>query len=213
MSLMPLHAAGRHYHGSRETVLDRTLSSYSTSIRAIIRGRQHHPGPRTAPVSGGKAVLIAMEHTPGNSRLLNAPKEISVLHGLCKCMGYDPIEHRRRKEDILLHLSQCRIFHFTGHGSTDEHDPSKGSLLLEDWQSDPLTLANLQDINLREQRPPLAYLSACGTGQVRHERFIDENLHLISGFQMAGFRHVIGTLWEVDDEHSVDMARITCEGL
>ena len=213
MSIMPLHAAGRHHHGSTETVLDRTMSSYSTSIRAMIRGRQRRSGPKTAPFLGEKAVLVAMEHTPERSRLFNAPKEISMLHGLCKSMGFDPVEPQRRKKNVLLHLSQCKIFHFAGHGSTDEHDPSKGSLLLEDWQTDPLTLANVQGINLWEQRPFLAYLSACGTGQVRHERFIDENIHLISGYQMAGFRHVIGTLWEVNDKTCVDMARITYDAI
>lgn len=179
----------------------------------MIRGRQQCSAPKIAPILSEKAVLVAMEHTPGSSRLLNAPKEISMLHGLCKSMGFNPIEPKRRKQDVLLHLSQCKVFHFAGHGSTDEHDPSKGSLLLDDWQTDPLTLANVQDINLWERRPFLAYLSACGTGQVRHERFIDENIHLISGYQMAGFRHVIGTLWEVSDEHSVDMARMTYEGI
>ncbi|KAI1749279.1 hypothetical protein F4782DRAFT_310489 [Xylaria castorea] len=39
---VPLHAAG--YHGrSSDTVLDRAISSYSSSIRAILRGRQRHP--------------------------------------------------------------------------------------------------------------------------------------------------------------------------
>ena len=213
ISIMPLHAAGRHHHGSTETVVDRAISSYSTSIRAMIRGRQQRSGGKIVPFHSKKAVLVGMEHTPEYSRLFNAPREISMLHGLCKSMGLDPTEPRRRKQDVLLHLSQCKIFHFAGHGSTDEHDPSKSSLLLEDWQTDPLTLASVQDINLWEQRPFLAYLSACGTGQVRHERFIDENLHLISGYQMAGFCHVIGTLWEVSDEHSVDMARMTYEGI
>ena len=30
---------------------------------------------------------------------------------------------------------------------------------------------------------------------------------------MAGLRHVVGTLWEVNDELCVDMARITYEGI
>ena len=136
-----------------------------------------------------------------------------MLRDLCKTMGFDPIEPGRRKQDVISHLSQCRIFHFAGHGYTDENNPSKGCLLLEDWQADPLTLATLQATNMRERAPFLAYLSACGTGQIRHERFLDENLHLISGFQVAGFRHVVGTLWEVNDELCVDMARITYEGI
>ena len=53
----------------------------------------------------------------------------------------------------------------------------------------------------------LLVLSACETGQVSDEKFRDESIHLISAYQLAGFRHVIGTLWSVDDLACVDMAR------
>jgi CHAT domain-containing protein len=66
-------------------------------------------------------------------------------------------------------------------------------------------------MNLREHSPFLAYLAACGTGEIMDERFYDESLHLISACQLAGFRHVIGTLWEVNDESCADMARFTYE--
>jgi len=39
----------------------------------------------------------------------------------------------------------------------------------------------------------------CGTGEVKNDSLIDEGLHLISACQLAGFRHVIGTLWVVRD--------------
>lgn len=35
-----------------------------------------------------------------------------------------------------------------------------------------------------------------------------KGIHLISAFQLAGFQHVVGTLWEVSDKHCVDVARI-----
>jgi CHAT domain-containing protein len=64
-------------------------------------------------------------------------------------------------------------------------------------------------MNLREHAPFLAYLSACGTGEIRDERFFDESIHLISACQIAGFRHVIGTLWAVNDRICEDIAEIT----
>lgn len=42
---------------------------------------------------------------------------------------------------------------------------------------------------------------------------VDENTHLISACQLAGFRHVIGTLWKVDDGLCVDMTRTKCEAI
>ena len=35
----------------------------------------------------------------------------------------------------------------------------------------------------------------------------DEGIHLISACQVAGFRHVIGTFWEVQDEYCSAMAK------
>ena len=39
------------------------------------------------------------------------------------------------------------------------------------------------------------------------KRLIDEGIHLASGFQLAGFPHIIASLWEADDDLSVQVAR------
>ncbi|KAH7150158.1 CHAT domain-containing protein [Dactylonectria estremocensis] len=200
LSKFPIHAAG--YHMKHETVLERVMSSYSSSVKAIIHTRRHS----AAPCVYNQVLLVGMEYTPGSAvRLPFAPKEIAALHGLCKSMELQPIEPGRRKQNITAYLTQCKIFHFAGHGYTDIIDPSKSHLRLED---EPLTVSDLMDLNLRKHSPFLAYLSACGTGGIKDERFIDESVHLISGCQLAGFRHVIGTLWEVNDELCVEMSQI-----
>jgi tetratricopeptide (TPR) repeat protein len=209
---LPLHTAGRHGNGSAETVLDRVMSSYSSSIKAIIHGRR-----RAAPVATSsvpeQALLVDMQDTPGQSSLRFATKEVAVIYDICKLMALDPVKPGLRKRDIVPHLPKSKIFHFAGHGRTDNIDPSQSQLLLEDWMTDPFTVATLLGMNLRERAPFMAYLSACGTGQIKNERFLDESIHLISACQLAGFRHVIGTLWEVNDESCVDMARITYEAM
>lgn len=68
-------------------------------------------------------------------------------------------------------------------------------------------------MNLREHAPFLAYLSACGTGQMKRYNLVDESIYLISAYQLAGFRHVIGTLWKVSDQCCVDIARATYESM
>jgi CHAT domain-containing protein len=103
-------------------------------------------------------------------------------------------------------LPQCKIFYFDGHGSTNGHDASQSSILLEDWQKDPLTVSTLFAIDIQQYSPFLAYLSTRGSGQIAHEKYLDESIHLISDFQLAGFRQVIGTLWEVGDEIGIDIA-------
>ncbi|KAL8646924.1 MAG: hypothetical protein Q9210_005856 [Variospora velana] len=45
--------------------------------------------------------------------------------------------------------------------------------------------------------------------QVEHDELIDESLHLMGACQLAGFQHIVGTLWEVNDRFCVDIATIT----
>ncbi|CAG9990918.1 unnamed protein product [Clonostachys byssicola] len=209
LSRFPLHAAGYHTDFSGRTVLDRVVSSYASSIKSILH---HKQGPGPLPASP-RALLVAMENTPEHGNLRFTTQEIEAVNQVCQSMNIDIIESGRQKQDLVQHLPKCSIFHFAGHGSTDGNDPSNSRLLLDDWRKDPLKVADLLDMKLHELSPFLAYLSACGTGRVKHEGFVDEGVHLMSAFQLAGFRHVIGTLWEVNDEDCVHMARITYEGI
>ncbi|QKD60526.2 CHAT domain-containing protein [Fusarium oxysporum Fo47] len=209
LSIYPLHAAGRHYKGSRDTVIDRAMSSYSSSVRAIIRTRSR-AGLKPFPLGNERAVLTSMERTPGYNALPSAGREISQLRPICESKGFEVVEPKGIKEDIVSQFPECKVFHFAGHGATNLRDPSQSSLLLQD---EPLTVSTLLETNIQQYSPFLAYLSACGTGQIAHEKFLDESIHLISAFQLAGFRHVIGTLWEVGDDISVHMARITYEAI
>ncbi|KAG7293574.1 hypothetical protein NEMBOFW57_003627 [Staphylotrichum longicolle] len=52
----------------------------------------------------------------------------------------------------------------------------------------------------------IAYLSACSTAESRAARLVDEVLHLASGFQAAGFPHVVATMWPAEEEASVAVA-------
>jgi CHAT domain-containing protein len=54
------------------------------------------------------------------------------------------------------------------------------------------------------QRAELAFLSACQTA-LGGVRLLDESVHLSAAFQLAGYRHVIGTLWTVGDRSSAEI--------
>lgn len=116
-------------------------------------------------------------------------------------------------EDVLHHLNKCHIFHFAGHGSSHPSDPSKSLLLLRDWQTNPLTVGDLRETKLQKHRPFLGYLSACSTGSNKRTQLLDEGVHLVGAFQLAGFQHVVGTLWAVSDKSSADVARAFYEVL
>lgn len=211
MSKFPLHAAGYHTRGTSETVMDRAMSSYGSSIKTIINSRKYTtPHPFS---SDARALLVPMEHTPGYPSLPHASKEVEMLQHYFKSINVDSVEPGRQVENIKTHLPSYSIFHFAGHGHTDPDDPLQSCLVLGDQKSEPLTVGSLFDIDLRRKPPFLAYLSACGTSQVNDQTLVDESIHLISAYQLAGFRHVIGTLWAVHDEMCVDMARLVYEGM
>ncbi|KAF8250274.1 hypothetical protein K440DRAFT_659708 [Wilcoxina mikolae CBS 423.85] len=52
----------------------------------------------------------------------------------------------------------------------------------------------------------LAYLSACSTAENSSWKLANEVLHIASGFQLAGFSHVLATLWESQDAICCDVA-------
>jgi len=105
-------------------------------------------------------------------------------------------------------MRTCDIFHFAGHGKSDPWDPSASCLLLDDWNINPLTVSDLRDSKLQDSPPFLAYLSVCSTSANKAGKLEDEGIHLVSAFQLAGFRHVVRTLWEVSDSACVDVAKI-----
>ncbi|ENH66339.1 hypothetical protein FOC1_g10001462 [Fusarium oxysporum f. sp. cubense race 1] len=208
LSRFPLHAAGYHQDKTGRTVIDRAMLSYSSSLNAILEG-----GAKDKRNSSTKAVLVAMQRTPGSSNLPHAPKELSIVRDLCQSMELCTVEPKRQTQEVLAQLKDCDIFHFAGHGETDETNPLKSQIRLEDWQTQSLAVSDLLNLKLRDNPPFLAYLSACGTSQIKDKRLLDESLHLISACRLAGFRHVVGTLWEVGDEACVDVAETVYQEL
>ncbi|ERF74882.1 hypothetical protein EPUS_09421 [Endocarpon pusillum Z07020] len=203
LTKFPIHAAGSR----NSSVLDRVTSSYSASIRALVQSRQRRSKAKVVPEEG-KAVFVGMERTPGCKRLPGVPKEIEMLSRLCGSTKFQVTRPQTHRSDVISALQDCRIFHFAGHGLTDQENPSNSSLILSDGL---LAVASLFELNLHNHAPFLAYLSACGTGEIKQDSLTDEALHLISACQFAGFQHVIGTLWKVNDETCIETAAKTYE--
>ncbi|KAJ4005476.1 hypothetical protein NW766_011025 [Fusarium irregulare] len=204
----PVHAAGLHSERSGQTVVDRVISSYHTSVQSIIRTRKRDCPDFKNPT----ATLIGMEYFPGLSKLHDVPEEISVVREACRSMSIGLEEPELRKERVLEGLMHSQIFHFAGHGVADRKDPLKSYLHIAQERSQSVSVADLLEIDLQGKHPFMANLSACSTGQIEGG-LMDESTHIVGAFQCAGFRHVVGTLWEVNDKVCVDMARIIYQTL
>lgn len=142
MSRYWIHAAVLHVTSLSESVLDRAMSSYNSSIKAIIEVGWGETQPPSRP----PVVLVAMKDTPSYSTL-DFTECFAIYACLCTSKFVEPA---RLKVDVLSHMRRCMVFHFAGHGHTDPENPSKSKLLLDDRKTDSMTVGNLLDVNLRE---------------------------------------------------------------
>jgi CHAT domain-containing protein len=105
---------------------------------------------------------------------------------------------------VVTALHRNAHVHFACHALGDPQRPSGSRLVLHDHHQHPLTVRDLARLRLPSVR--LAYLSACDTLRTSPE-LADEAVHLVSAFQIAGFPHVVGSLWHVDDVIGAEVAQ------
>ncbi|RPA98834.1 hypothetical protein L873DRAFT_1584774, partial [Choiromyces venosus 120613-1] len=93
------------------------------------------------------------------------------------------------------HCRTITSYSFACHGISDPQDPANSHLVLlsEDYKRDNLSVRAVSSADI--QSAQIAYLSACLTADNPSETYADEVIHIASGFQLAGFAHVLGALW------------------
>ncbi|EWG35927.1 hypothetical protein FVEG_14587 [Fusarium verticillioides 7600] len=144
-----------------------------------------------------------MQRTPGSSSLRYAPREVSMVQKLCESMDLCTVEAKRQPQEVLKELKDCDIFHFAGHGETDETNPLESQLRLEDWTDTVLgSVRSVKSQAAGQSTIP----GLCGTSQIKDKRLIDESL-------LAGFKHVAGTLREAGDEPCINVAETVYQEL
>ena len=183
LGLLPLHAAG---HPGEAGALDRVISSYTPTLRALARVRGR---PAATAL---RRLTVALDRTPGLPDLPATAAEAASLHAAHPDMPMLTNEQATVAR-VTGALPEASWAHFACHAGTNPDAPSEGGLHLHDGV---LPIAEIGRRDLHEAE--LAYLSACSTGHVGW-RHADESIHLASAFQLAGFRHVVASLWPLDD--------------
>ncbi|KAF9763010.1 hypothetical protein IL306_003270 [Fusarium sp. DS 682] len=189
MTNFPIHAAADDVSG--DNAMDAIVSSYGTTIKAITFSQQ-----KLAQVTGrgGQALVVSMKETPGDRSLPLAEEEAKSLLSLLRpvmpgtMLGYPPSQPDMiapTKPRVLEELDDAAIALFSCHGVADHNEPSSSRLLLSDWQSEPLTVADITAQRLPCART--AWLSACHAAVGRAPDLLDEGIHLAAAFQLAGF--------------------------
>ena len=119
------------------------------------------------------------------------------------------------KDSILPDICDFDLIYFATHGISNADSPMDHSfLVMADNQSDRsyLTLREIMNTRTRcELKADLVVLSACQTGLGRsHEGGI---IGLARAFQIAGAKHVLMSLWNIDDKETATLMTMFFEEL
>lgn len=204
LAMAPFHAAGDHSVGSTRNMFCRAVSSYTPTIRALSFARQ-----RAIPVlphRNPKILLVTMPNTPGHPSLRQVTAEASLIASVAPAGSELTLLNEPSAAEVLSALPGHHIAHFACHGITNARSPSNSSLLLT--KAHALDRLSARAIASRHipATAQIAYLSACCTAVNASEDLQDESIHIAGAFQLAGFGHVLGTLWTTQDGVALSVA-------
>ena len=184
-SVFPLHVAGQYGGSSPVSAMDRVVSSYTTTLTALTRARQR-------PAAGGDGrLVVGVADAPDLPRLSNVDDEVRLVGGDTTLVGQAATADR-----VLAELARHPWAHIACHGYQDFADPSRSYLAMHDR---PLTVPEIAALDLPGAE--LAFLSACETAAAA--ALPDEAISAAAALQLAGYRHVIATLWPIPDRSTV----------
>jgi tetratricopeptide (TPR) repeat protein len=207
MAMLPVHAAQRRPGDGdwmptdaapTDSALTHAVSSYTPTLAALLRSRA---APQ-APDSPVRLLAVGTPETPdGTSPLPAAADELQAVGA-----KFAPPPQSRllvgptaTPAAVLEGLGVYPWVHLACHGVLRPTDPARSALRL--WGGE-LTVLDIAARTL--DHAELAYLSACHTANPGAAP--DEALHLAAAMQLAGYRHVVATLWSVGDDDAAAVA-------
>jgi CHAT domain len=195
LSFLPIHAA---QSSDGDCVLDRVVSSYTPTLHTLGFARRR-------PVAGPPRMLaVAGFSSSGSAAIPAAQREASAIARLARCPADILAGQAATRSSVLAAMATHSWAHFACHATSDPVLPSRSALIVHDSHIEPLTVADITRLDLANAET--AFLSACTTTRSA-AALTDESIHLTSGFQLAGYRHVVGTLWPVSDPVAIRAAR------
>lgn len=199
LSTAPFHAAGDYstLNPSRN-VFNYVISSYTPTLKALSYARENDFALARTD-SAKRLLVVTMPTTPGFKALPDVDQEAAeILSVINESVEAECLEEPC-VDDVLDRLQSCQAVHFACHGISDATDPSSSHLvLLRDSHADKLSAHDISTRNTKGAQ--LAYLSACSTAHNEAVKLVDETIHIASGFQLAGFSHVLATQWSADSK-------------
>jgi hypothetical protein len=190
LTLLPLHGAGYHQARNGRTVLDRVVSSYTPTLRALSEAMKPRLG--ASPPDTGRLLFVGVPEAPDQLQMAedvgrehdflieHFPGDLTVLNGPDATVGA-----------VQAAMPGHRWIHLSCHGYQDLRDPSAAGLELSNGTLTVTQLSSARYVG------DLAFLSACRTA-VGGVDLPDEVITLAAALNYTGYRHVVATLWSVD---------------
>lgn len=196
LTLLPLHAAGIYNGIGKTNILDFAVSSYTTTLRALIDSDAKLK-QNQARGNISKVLIISQPNTPGYCALPGTVEEAkTILKHTSAGHAHHLTHDTATTETVMREMSKYNFIHFACHGIQDVKDPLDSAFALYDRK---LMLKSLMGLSLKKAQ--LAFLSACETA-AGDQKLPEEAVHLAAGMLAVGYPSVIATLWSIGDHEA-----------
>jgi CHAT domain-containing protein len=184
---LPLHAA----------VLDHVVSSYTPTLRVLIRARESRGTARQEGTINRRLLHVTVgDDLPAVARTRAYLEELFPADRRTTLDG-DVVTPKI----VEARLGEYAWVHFDCHGVQDLDQPYRSGLVLHGLR---LTVADIA--GTRHDGAEFAFLAACQTA-IGGSRVPDESITLTAALQYAGYQNVIGTLWMIPDRSAERVTR------
>ncbi|TFK72313.1 hypothetical protein BDN72DRAFT_816289 [Pluteus cervinus] len=188
LSGLPIHAAGIYTDdGQGPVISDYVVSSYFPSASAL-----HYA---TRPENPSQKFSLLTIANPTGAGLPGTETELELIKG--HTLTKQLIRDEATVEAVKMEMEDASWVHFACHGEANADQPMEGALILANRAR--LTLRDISNMSLPHAQ--FAFLSACSTAKGVSQA-PDQFAHLSTGMLACGYRSIIGTMWQISDEHA-----------
>ncbi|TFK71833.1 hypothetical protein BDN72DRAFT_764413 [Pluteus cervinus] len=188
LSGLPIHAAGIYSEGGQgPTISDYAVSSYFPSASALAYA--------TRPEDPSQTFSLLTIANPTGAGLPGTEWELEKIK--MHTMTQELTRGEATVEAVKEGMEKASWVHFACHGVAKPDRPMDSALILANHMH--LTLREISDLSLPHAE--FAYLSACQTA-TEVTRAPDQSAHLSTGMMACGYRSIVGTMWQISDEHA-----------
>jgi CHAT domain-containing protein len=192
---LPIHAAGLYNVSQSLTFPELFSISYISTATNLLRSMQVEEAIDASCIMS----ILFVGHTNSDD-LEGVKSELKSLEEIQELKTTSLLNESATPNAVIEAMKPHLWTHFSCHGLVEHDAPLNSHFMLEGGD------LHVQDIiKARLDNAEFAFLSACHSA-AGSLTMPDENLHLTSALQFAGFRSVVGTMWEM---HDSDAPRLT----